>query len=530
MEWRTEGAKLHPNESEGSPMQEPVTARPARESPWMASARMPAFPALGADARADVCIVGAGFAGLSIAYLLTHAGKSVVILDDGPVAGGQSQYTTAHLTNAIDDRYFRMAGLHGEAALPLIAGSHTAAIDRIEVIVREERIDCDFARVDGYLFLAPGDGEELLDRELDAAHRAGLTGVTRHDSAPIRGFDTGPCLRFPHQAQFHPLKYLAALAEAIVRGGGRIHAGSHVDEVTGGERPAVRVGHRRVSAGAVVVATNSPINDRLVLHTKQVPYLTYAIGAAVPRGALTHALFWDTGDPYHYIRLQPDPDGEHDILIVGGEDHHTGQAGDAARRYAALETWTRQRIPSVGEVRHRWAGQVMQSIDGLAFVGPDPLGEDHLFAVTGGSGLGITHATIAGLVLTDLLTGRDNPWAELYRSTRKTLRAAGPFLREAAHVAAQYADWVTGGDMTAEEEIAPGSGAVLRHGLAKVAVYRDETGRHHRRSATCPHLGCIVAWNDSEKTWDCPCHGSRFDAFGTVIVGPANRDLQTLDQ
>ncbi|HVR96722.1 MAG TPA: FAD-dependent oxidoreductase [Thermoanaerobaculia bacterium] len=493
-------------------------------SVWAVTVERPAYPPLAEDLHADVCVVGAGIAGLTTAYLLTREGRSVVVLDDGPVGGGMTEVTTAHLANALDDRYVEIERLHGEEGARLAAESHSAAIDRIEANVRTEGIDCDFTRLDGYLFLRPGDKEELLDRELAAARRAGLQGVEKIGRAPLDSFDTGPCLRFPHQGQFHPLKYLSGLARAIEHAGGKIFTNTHADRIEGGEPARIEAGGHVVTAAAVVVATNTPVNDLFVLHTKQAPYMTYVIGARVPRGAVTTALYWDTEDPYHYVRLQP-MDGEHDLLIVGGEDHKTGQADNPRERYVRLEDWARVRFPMMGPVDFTWAGQVMETIDGLAFIGRNALDKDNVFVVTGDSGMGLTHGTIAGILLTDLILGRENPWATLYDPSRKTLRAAGEYAKETLNVAAQYTDWVTGGDVDSTDEIARDSGAVLRRGLTKVAVYRDENDVLHERSAVCPHLGCIVRWNESEKTWDCPCHGSRFDKLGKVINGPANRDL-----
>ncbi len=506
---------------------------PRGQSVWAATARMPDCSPLREDTRADVCVVGAGIAGLSTAYLLTKAGKSVVVLDDGPLAGGMTQVTTAHLSNAIDDRYFEIERLHGGEGARLAAESHSAAIHRIEAIARGEGIDCDFQRLDGYLFLAPGQKEELLDRERDAARRAGLAGVEKLRRAPLESFDTGPCLRFPDQGQFHPLKYLAGLARAIQHGGGRLFTQTHADRVEGGPAARVEAAGHAVAAGAVVVATNAPINDRVAIHTKQAPYMTYVIGARVPPGSVPRALYWDTQDPYHYVRLQAvtgGADGDpHDVLIVGGEDHKSGQADDTLERHGRLEAWARQRFPMMQGVEFTWAGQVMETVDGLAFIGRNPLDSDNVFVVTGDSGMGMTHGTIAGILLTDLILGRDNPWAALYDPSRKTLRAAGEFAREGLNMAAQYADWLTGGDVKSADEIAPGGGAVLRRGLSKVAVYRDEHGALHERSAVCPHLGCVVHWNAAEKTWDCPCHGSRFDKLGQVMNGPANTGLAPVE-
>jgi glycine/D-amino acid oxidase-like deaminating enzyme/nitrite reductase/ring-hydroxylating ferredoxin subunit len=497
-------------------------------SAWTATAGLPVRAALGGDQSADVCIIGAGIAGLTSAYQLALAGRSVVVLDDGPVAGGMTQMTTGHLSNMFDDRYFELEKLHGREAARLAAESHTAAIARIETIVHKEGIDCDFTRLDGYLFLAQGDSRETLEKELAAAHRAGLTHVRLEEKAPFASFDSGPCLRFAQVAQFHPTKYLAGLARAIERLGGRIFSETHVDSVEGGMPARVRAGRHGVTAGAVVVATNVPINDRLAIHTKQAPYMTYVIAARVPRGSVPQVLAWDTGDPYYYVRVQHF--GTDDLLIVGGEDHKSGQASDTGERHARLEAWARRRFPMMGEVEFAWGGQIMETIDYLGFIGRNPGDEDNVYVVTGDSGMGLTHGTIAGMLLTDLIKGEPNRWAGLYDPSRKPVRAAREFARENLNVARQYADYLTGGDVRSAEEIAPGSGAVMRRGLRKLAIYRDEQGALHERSAVCPHLGCIVQWNGSEKTWDCPCHGSRFDCRGRVINGPANRDLGAAEQ
>jgi len=472
-------------------------------------------------------VIGGGIAGLTTAYLLARAGRSVALLDDGPLAGGMTQMTTAHLTNAMDDRYYELERLHGRIGARLAAESHTAAIERIESIAREENIGCEFARVDGYLFLAEGDQAQTLDKELDAAHRAGLRDVTRVERAPF-AFDTGPCLRFPNQAQFHPLQYLAGLTQALQRHGGRIYSGSHADSVEGGTPAVVHVGAHLVTADAVVVATNVPINDRLAIHTKQAPYMTYVIGARIPRGAVPSVLSWDTGDPYHYIRVTRF--GEDDLLIVGGEDHKSGQADDTAERHARLEAWTRARFPMVQEVALRWGGQIMETVDYLSFTGRNPMDEDNVYVHTGDSGMGLTHGTIAGMLLCDLILGRRNAWAELYDPSRKTAGAARGYAAENLNVARQYADWLTPGEVKSVDEIANDSGAVMRRGLHKIAVYRDAAGALHEHSAACPHLGCVVHWNRSEKTWDCPCHGSRFDCRGKVINGPANLDLASAER
>ncbi len=271
------------------------------------------------------------------------------------------------------------------------------------------------------------------------------------------------------------------------------------------------------------MATNSPINDRVAIHTKQAPYMTYVIGARIPSGSVPKGLYWDTEDPFHYVRLQK-LSAREDCLIVGGEDHKSGQADDTGERQGRLDAWARERFPMIESIAYTWGGQVMESLDGLAFIGRNP-GDENVYVATGDSGVGMTHGTIAGMLLTDLILGRENPWTALYEPSRQVPLAAGTFLRENVNVAAQYADWLTPGDAANAREIPFDSGAVVRRGLAKLAVYRDSDGRAHALSAVCPHLGCLVQWNDAEKTWDCPCHGSRFDKRGKVVNGPANSNL-----
>jgi glycine/D-amino acid oxidase-like deaminating enzyme len=368
----------------------------------------------------DVCVVGSGIAGLTTAYMLMLEGKSVVVLDEGPIGAGETERATAHLTHALDDRYCRIERLHGEQGARLAAQSHTAAIGCIETIVTNEKIDCDFERVDGYLYVPPRESSGILERELAAAHRAGLIEVERVSRAPVDSFDTGPCLRFPRQAQFHLLKYLIGLAQVFQQHGGRIFAGTQVAKIEGGSLAKVRTeAGQTVVAEAVVVATNTLLNDRMPIHKRLAPYRTYVIGTRVPPGSAPRALYWDTAEPSHHVRVQSLPLGKwseeaYDILNVSGEGHRAGPVEDAEAHWTRLEDWARQRFPLTYGIEYRWAGRVMEPIDGLAMIGRNPMDQPNVYIATADSGNGMTHGTIAGLLLRDLIFGRENEWAGLY--------------------------------------------------------------------------------------------------------------------
>lgn len=484
-----------------------------------------AFASLDADMDTDVCVIGAGIAGLTTAYLLTRSGQRVIVIDKDRVAGGETGRSTAHITNAFDDRYFELVRGFGEAGARVVAESHTAAIDLIATIVRDHAIDCAFERVDGYLFAAPGHTIDLLQREAEAARAAGLTEVKLTHAPPgisIGDPTVGDCLHFPRQAQFDPRKYVAGLAQVVVAQGGQIFTHSPVSELEGGEKAYVKTAAgARVQARAIVVATNAPINDRFVMHTKQAPYRTYALAFAIEPDSIARALYWDTGDPYHYVRTARVDNGE--VLIVGGADHKCGQADDGTWRFDYLERWTREHFPQAGTIVTRWSGQVLEPIDGVAFIGRNPSDADNVFIVTGDSGNGITHGTLAGQLLCDLILGRPNHWADLYAPDRKNLHAVGEFVHENLNVAAQFGDWLKLG--ISAEAVACGRGAIVQHGMHKLAVYRDADNQLHVCNAACPHLGCVVSWNSTENSWDCPCHGSRFDPSGRVLSGPSRANL-----
>lgn len=510
-------------------MYDPTITHGETQSIWYANLSADDHSALvgdgaltGAHLSVDVAIIGAGITGLSVAYHLCKAGRSVAVFDKGLIGCGETGRTTAHLANALDEHFTELERLHGKEGARLAAQSHGAAIADIERIVAEEGIACDLMRVPGFLESIHS-GEKArreLEQELEAAERAGMR-VSLEDEVDVP-WSRGPRLRFEDQAQFQPLAYLIGLSRAVRRLGGRIYTRTRITDVDSSSDPVTLslLDGRSVNARDVVVATNSPFIDRFAMHTKQAAYRSYVLTLQLT-AEWSPALWWDTGDPYHYVRGYGDG-----LLIVGGEDHKTGQSSEPERAWSELEAWARARLPGPLAVRARWSGQILEPFDGLAFIGKNPGVSQHVYIACGDSGNGMTHGALAGLLLSELVQGHDHPWSSLYDPARKPHnRAVTSFLRENINVATHAMQGLLSAD-SIESTILPGTGEVVRAGLRRLAVYVADDGSRHACSAVCPHLGCLVQWNSAEKSWDCPCHGSRFDPYGRVLTGPAQRDLE----
>lgn len=480
-----------------------------------------AWDSLHQHLNADVCVVGGGIAGLTTAYFLARAGRDVVVLDAG---AGETRRSTGHLTCALDDRLTHIEQLHGTDALRLAVRAHQAAIDVIERLIDDEHIACDFERVDGYILAEEPDGAAILEAELRAAHRAGVLEAHIQHAGVDR--TEGSALRLPNQAQVNPLAYLQGLARAVRARGGRIYHARAV-EVAGEREREVRTSSGfRVTCEHVVVATHAPITDRFGLHQKQVPLRTYVIAATIPRGLVPHALYWDTASPYHYVRVARTQDPETEVLIVGGEDHRTGEPDEGEARFERIEGWMRERFVGVGAVRWRWSGQIVQPLDHLAFIGRDLTDASGAFVLTGDGGNGMTYGTLGARLIADEIAGASPEWGRVFDPRRRSLKAVGRIAREGLHTVAQYRSLVSPGDVASRDHIPPGCGAVVRDGLTKTAVYRDPEGFTHELSAICPHSGCVVQWNQTELSWDCPCHGSRYGIDGQVLNGPGVTPLE----
>ena len=496
---------------------------------WKAETPPQNYPRLNEDVSCDLLVIGSGIAGLSSAYEAARFGAKVVVIDRGEITGGMTARTTAHLASELDDYYSELIRAVGEDQARLYRESQEAAINRVEAICRDENIDADFERLPGYLVAARSEDGKQLEDEYEACRSLGLD-VEWSDSAPIPLPEGTKALRFPDQARFHPLKYCAGLARAIERHGGRLFSKtayvSH-DESEGGLTIKTEEG-RTIQTGAALFATNSPVNDLVKVHTKQVPMRTYAMAGKVAAGSVEDALVWDTLDAYHYVRLQPAGDGQ-DWLIVGGEDHRSGTANDMEERFTRLEKWARERFP-VASFDYRWSGQVMEPADFMPYSGRD--GSDRIYLHSGDSGQGMTNGVAGALNFIALYRNDKARFADLFEPSRKpTSRISlSEYVKGQGPVVANLAEYLGSGEVDSINQIKPGEGAILRRGAAKVAVYRDEEGSITERSAVCTHVGCIVHWNGFEKCWDCPCHGSQFLPDGTVLNGPAVRPLTEVER
>jgi len=497
---------------------------------WRAEFEPLPFPPLESDADCDLVVVGSGIAGLSSAYEAARFGARVIVIDRGDITGGMTARTTAHLVSEIDDRYFDLIKAVGGESAQLYYESQVAAINRIEAVCRDEGIEADFARLPGYLVAADPSHQQELEQEFDACRKLDVD-VEWSDTAPVPLPSGTRALKFPNQGRFHPLKYCAGLALAVQKRGGQLFSKTaYIGHDEDGDGVTIKTtSGNKIRAGAALFATNVPVNDRVKVHTQQVPMRTYVIAARVPSGSIEDALVWDTLAPYHYARLQRAGDGQ-DWLIVGGEDHRSGTANDMEDRFEELEAWTRERFPHFEATEFRWSGQVMEPVDFLPYSGRD--GSTRVYIHSGDSGQGITNGVAGSLNFIALYRNDKAHFADLFEPGRKPKSGLtlGEYVKGQGPVVANLGEYLGAGEVPDAYDIPPGEGAIVRRGLAKHAVYHGEDGILVERSAVCPHVGCIVHWNSFEKCWDCPCHGSQFLPDGTVINGPAITPLAKVDE
>lgn len=498
-------------------------------SVWLDSQRLPKFPFVKTGVTVDVIVVGGGITGVTAAYLLKRAGLKVALLEREHCGGVDTSYTSAHLTCVTDLRLHKLAAKFGEAHAKATWDAGYAAIDQIAANIENENIACDFKWVPGYLFAALNGEEQetkFLKRDAALARKFGFSAEVI-EAVP---YFAPPGIKLAHQALFHPLKYLRGLLGKIPGKGSHVFEQSEAAEFT--DKPlTVHARGQKIRGRYLVLATHTPLMGKsgllsaTLFQTKLALYTSYVLGAKLPAGLLPEALFWDTNDPYHYLRVERRRG--FDYLIFGGEDHKTGQEPDTEAPYARLGSKLREWIPKA-KVDHRWSGQVVETNDGLPFIGETA---ESQFVATGFAGNGMTFGSLSGMMAVDAVLKRQNPWAELFSPHRKKLRGGTwNYLKENKDYPYYLVrDWMAGAEAKSVKAVKRGQGKILNLNGRKVAAYRDDEGEVTLCSAVCTNLKCIVAWNPAEHTWDCPCHGSRFKPTGEVMAGPAEEDLPKIE-
>ena len=493
---------------------------------WVDSVDLPGFPTLQGDVDADVCVVGAGIVGVTTATLLKRAGRNVALVEMDGVLRGATGYTTAKITSTQSTIYQQLINDHGENTAIAYAAANEAGLAQVQSFV-DEGIDCDFEIKPNYVYAESEQEVDSIRKEVDAAQQAGLD-VSFVSAAAELPYGIAGALRHENQAQFHPVKYLAHLLGELDSDGGRIFENSRVVNVEEGDPHSVVTESGTIKARDVVIATGYPILDRGLYFARVHPKRSYAISGVVPGENLIGGMYISVDQPTRSLRTIDD--GTRILLLVGGEGHAVGQEDDTEGHYQRLEQWARDRF-DMEEITHRWATQDGETVDEVPYAGTLRKGSDHLFTATGFRKWGMTNGTTAAMVITDLILGNENPFADLYDPHRVTLRQSlSKFVTEnvkvARHLVGDRISHPYGANL---EDLKPGEAGVIGAGISRTAVYKDENEQIHAVSGVCTHLGCLVNWNPAEKTWDCPCHGSRFGHDGKVIQGPAVHDLERKD-
>lgn len=492
-------------------------------SVWMDTAPTTTYPPLDPAASVDVCVIGAGITGITAALLLKEAGVTVALVESDRIAAGVTGYTTAKISALHGLAYDQVRSSFGRDGARTYAEANLWGLEYIARQVRERSIDCAFRRRPAFTYTEAAGERGTIEQEVEAARDAGLDATFAEQVDlpwPVAG-----AIRLEHQAEFHPRRYLLALAAAIPGEGSHVFERTRATGVHDGDPCRVETDQGQLTAREVLVTTHYPIFDRGLFFARLAAERSYAV-ALRTRGPIPEGMFLSSESPSHSVRAHPLDDGS-ELLIVGGESHKTGQGGDTAERVARLEAWARDRF-DVDSVEYRWSTQDCMPADGIPYVGRFSPTSRHLSVATGYKKWGMTNGTMAASILADAVVGRDNPWAGLFDANRfKPKAAATTLLKENVNVAAHFfGDRLASPDARSVAELAPGEGGIVASGGERVAAYRDPAGRVHAVSALCTHLYCRVKWNSAETSWDCPCHGSRFDVDGTVLEGPAVKALE----
>ncbi|KAL2395998.1 hypothetical protein ABEF93_003282 [Exophiala dermatitidis] len=514
----------------------------------------PEFRQLDKDLEADVCIIGSGISGISVAEQLVKRNYKVVMIEARDAISGETSRTSGHLASDLDDGYTEIAKKFGRDGAKIAAESHNWAINHVGEVSKELGIDCEYRKLPGYNISQYPKGTkehdeeiETLKEEVKVAQEIGLD-AKYVEGATIRGWDGKPDQRdaaiYNGQATFHPTKYLNGVLNWLRRQRNfECYTRTRMTSINekgvdvpltdvhlGSDKVIVETanGHK-ITCSHAVEATCVPL-QKLSLIAEMEYDRTYCIAIRIPKGSVEDCLIYDQAEEYKYVRLT-ECDDQWDYMVVGGCDHKVGQEDEWDERYKELETWTRERFTHAGSVDYKWSGQIFEPVDYMAFIGKKS-GCTRTYTITGDSGNGLTHGVLAGKLIADEIQGIKNPWAKVYdpKNRKTTLISKAPdILQHDLQINAQYKRLVKS-DIKDIEDLGCDEGGVLNPTMSKPqAIYKDKDGKVHRLSALCPHMQGVVCWNNDEKSWDCPVHGSRFSKYGTQLIGPAKMGLQRLD-
>jgi glycine/D-amino acid oxidase-like deaminating enzyme/nitrite reductase/ring-hydroxylating ferredoxin subunit len=475
----------------------------------VATATSTSFPRLDGSIQAETVVVGAGIVGLTAALRLCEAGRPVIVLEALRIGGQVTGGSTAKITTQHGLIYRNLVDFRGMATARQYANANHAGARQVREWIDAYAIPCDLEAKVAYAYTCDPAGLPVMEAEAEAARQVGLNAEAL-DRAPLP-FDTTAALCFPEQAQFNPAKYLVGLAGAVEARGGRIFEGSRARLVGEASRWRVVTDDGTVHAENVVMATNLPVKSPVGMARRTQPRCHTAMAFRTGNPALVDGMFIGVDDPTHSIRTGRDEDGP--LLVVLGPKFNTGQDGDVAARFVELEGWVRSNF-NVGEIAWRWCNEDYDTADRVPLVGaPDPEKSPGFYIATGFNAWGITNGTAAGTMIADLIGSGTSAWQELYDPSRSLDKNF-------------HRDGDSRSLVTSVDEIAYGQGGILVRGEEKIAAWRDEAGKLYAVSAACTHKGCTVTWNNADRTWDCPCHGSVYAADGSVIHGPARKDLR----
>ncbi|MGH2807560.1 MAG: FAD-dependent oxidoreductase [Actinomycetota bacterium] len=490
---------------------------------WLDSTSLPDYPAIDNDLEVDVCVIGGGIVGITTALLLKRAGKRVAVLEALKLLHGTTGYTTAKVTAGHSLMYQTLESKHGRDVAAAYAAAQEGAVDRVALWVDELSIDCDFERRSDFVYCLSESDVAKIRKEAEAKQRAGLVAsFTKETDLP---FEVAGAVRLENQAQFHPVKYVERLAQEVDGDGSHVFEKSRVTNVKEGDPCEVAAGNAKVRAAHVVVATNYPLLDRGFFFARVHPKRSYVVAGPIDTADAPEGMYIST-EPTRSVRSTPYKDGKR-LLIVGGEGHSVGQNYDTAPQYEALARWAAERY-GLSDIHYRWSAQDGTTVDELPYIGTLRRGTDRIYTATGFAKWGMTNGTVAAVIMSDEILGRENKWGPIFDPHRVTLKeSATKFVTENTKVAMHWVrDRVLHPQRGSFDDLAAGDAAVRQVGVRNLAAYRDGDGELHVVSAICTHLGCIVSFNTAEKSWDCPCHGSRFTPDGTVLQGPAVKPLK----